>query len=349
MKEDTQETEPVDTVEAEIAALMAEDDNEDAEEVKSEVEETEAEIEEPEAEEAEEITGESEVSEDVEEPEEAETEDEEPEESDDLATSADEEPVLEAPEHWAAADKEIFNNQPADAREWLLDRHKSMEGDYTRKSQEIADTKRQYDAIRDALAPYEQDFARSGLDQAGAVRQLAHWHSALKTGGKAAVTELANMYGIDMTSDPDGDTDPHLLPIQSELAEMKSLLTRQQQEAQQREQQTLLQTIQIFEKATDSDGKLLHPHFESLKDDITTLFQMGKCADLDDAYNKALKMNPSLTPVKPVKEVKIETVDKKEQVRKAKKAATGVKSSGAVGKKSTENLSLEQEIASLVG
>jgi len=54
------------------------------------------------------------------------------------------EPVVEtpepipAPEHWSDADKATFNALPRDGQDFIIARHKAMEGDYTRKSQGIA-------------------------------------------------------------------------------------------------------------------------------------------------------------------------------------------------------------------
>jgi len=255
---------------------------------------------------------------------------------------------LKAPEHWSASDQELFTNQPKESQEFLLKRHKEMEGDYTRKSQEIADTKRQYDAVRDALAPHEADFSRAGLDQAGAVRQLASWHNALKTGGKPALAELAKTYGIDMAEPEieDDFTDPAVKQTQRQLADIQKQLTRNEQAAQQQTQNELTQQIQQFEQAKDADGKLSHPHFQTVYDQMVKMFQAEMVSDLDDAYNKALMLRPDLKPAEVTKAV-IPKANQAEIVKKAKTAATGIRSSGAVGKQS-KDLSLRDEIASLM-
>ena len=71
---------------------------------------------------------------------------------------------------------------------------------------------------------------------------------------------------------------------------------------------------------------------------------MGKVNDLSEGYQKALAMRPELN-VQPKPEGKPD-ISQAEKVRKAKKAATGVKSSGAVAKKNREAMTLEEEIAS---
>ena len=251
---------------------------------------------------------------------------------------------LEAPEHWAEKDKEVFNSQTKEAQEWLLDRHKAMEGDYTRNRQEFAFKERQFDAIEDALKPYQQEFQRAGLDYAGAVRQLASWDTALRQGGRDAVMQLAQAYNIDL-NEPESDEyiDPQVKSVQDEIKQLKTLQSQQLQAAQQQRQQQILTTIESFRTATDEQGNLAHPHFDTLQNDITQLWQAGMVNNLDDGYRKALALHPELNKPVVKAESKPSQVDK---VRQAKKAATGVKSSGAVGKKVRDKMTLEEEIAS---
>ena len=251
---------------------------------------------------------------------------------------------LEAPEHWAAADRETFNEQTPESQEWLLKRHKEMEGAMTRKSQEFASDKRQYDAISDALSPYKAEFAAAGLDQAGAVRQLAGWHESLKTGGKETILRLAQMYNIDLDGeDHDEFDDPALSGIKKELSALKQQTAQQQALAQQEQQNQLQRQIDDFVAETDEAGTLKHPHFNTLYEDMTKLFSSGMANDLSDAYNKALALRPELNVQKTVSKPVIKQ-DQALKVKKAKKAATGIKSSGATKRKRAE-LSLEEEIA----
>ncbi len=251
--------------------------------------------------------------------------------------------ALEAPEHWEASHKEIFNNQTQEGKEFLLERHKSMEGHFTRRMQEIAPIQRQYDAIQDALAPFQQEFAQAGLDQAGAVRQLASWHTALRNNGKEAVIQLANTYGIDMTTEEDF-VDPAVQSLQNKIRELETHNNNQVTQAQQAKQTELLNTIQAFETETDGSGKLVNPHFQLLSDDITRLYSAGIVNNLKDGYTMALSKRPDLTPPKEPEKVIDINKDRAEKVKKAKKAATGVKSSTA--SKQRSEMTLEEEIAS---
>jgi len=342
MTKDTDEDQPV-SIEDEIESVLAAGEEEAKDDETTEATpETEAEPEtdsEESAEESEEVE-ESEESEAGEVEEEA----EEPEESEEIAAEQEETTEkLEAPEHWAAADRETFNKQTRESQEWLLKRHKEMEGAMTRKSQEFASDKRQYDAITDALNPYQAEFSAAGLDQAGAVRQLASWHNSLKTGGKEVILRLAEMYKIDMDEDDQDYDDPALSNIKQELSALKQQTAQQQQAAQQEQQNQLKRTIDDFVAETDETGSLKHPHFNTLYEDITKMFNAGMANDLSDAYKKALAFHPELTVHKPVSKPAIKE-DQALKVKKAKKAAIGIKSSVATKVKRAE-MTLEEEIA----
>ncbi len=250
---------------------------------------------------------------------------------------------LEAPEHWSAPDRETFNEQEPKAQEWLLKRHKEMEGNMTRKSQEFAAAKRQSDAVDDALAPYKSEFSAAGLDNAGAVRQLAHWHDSLKTGGKEAILQLAGMYNIDM-SEEDEYIDPNLAAIKKQLSDMQNLTAQQQQAAQREQRNQLERVIDEFATETDETGKLKHPHLNMLQEDIIMFLGRDETKNLSNAYKNAVLIHPEITSPKTTVSSGVVKEDQALKVKKAKKAALGIKSSGATKRKRVE-MTLEEEIA----
>ena len=89
---------------------------------------------------------------------------------------------LEAPQHWAEADKEVFNTLPRESQDFLLRRHKEMEGDYTRGKQSLAEEARAIEglkplgealkrdpALREYLKNYNQsDTKETGTDETDA-------------------------------------------------------------------------------------------------------------------------------------------------------------------------------------
>src|SRR5688572_13763099 len=106
------------------------------------------------------------------------------------------EPSLEAPQHWSAEDKAVFSKLQKEGQEFLLRRHKDMEADYTRKTQEVADTKRFRDNFDQLLNPYRNQFAMHGLDDVGAVRYLLGWYQSLQQNPEQTIMGLAQQYGV---------------------------------------------------------------------------------------------------------------------------------------------------------
>jgi len=160
------------------------------------------------------------------------------------------------------------------------------------------------------------------------------------------------MYGADLNAqEPDENIDPVLRQTQAQLNVVNQRLARQEQAAQQTQQNELYAKIQAFETQTDDKGQLLHPHFKALEETITGLFEAPdsiRPQSLDEAYNKALLLHPGLSAPRPSPEV-VPKVNPAEKVKQAKRAATGVRSSGAVGKKERSKMTLEEEIASNFG
>lgn len=253
---------------------------------------------------------------------------------------------LEPPEHWSAQDKEAFNEQPTGAQEWMLKRHKELEGDYTRKRQQESSQVRLAENVTDALSPFREEFSRAGLDEAGAVRQLASWHTALKNNPKQAIQELATTYGVDLSADIDDTTDPAMQPVLQEIGALKQHLSRQEQAAQQRELERISGVIQSFKSEKDESGNLLYPHFDKVEQDIAKLMESGivERGNLTEGYKQAVRLRGLEAPAPKPKPAPPKE-DQAEKVKRAKRAATGVKSSGAVGKKDHSKMTLEEQIA----
>jgi len=267
-------------------------------------------------------------------------------EDDEDITEPEADEKLEPPEHWSASDKEAFNEQPTGAQEWMLKRHKEIEGDYTRKRQQESSQVRLAENVTDALSPFREEFSRAGLDEAGAVRQLASWHTALKNNPKQAIQELATTYGVDLSADIDDTTDPAMQPVLQEIGALKQHLSRQEQAAQQRELERISGVIQSFKSEKDESGNLLYPHFDKVEQDIAKLMESGivERGNLTEGYKQAVRLRGLEAPAPKPKPAPPKE-DQAEKVKRAKRAATGVKSSGAVGKKDHSKMTLEEQIA----
>jgi len=262
--------------------------------------------------------------------------------------------ALEPPQHWSAEDRQTFTGVPREAQEFLLKRHKEMEADYTRKTQEVATTRRALQEQEQILAPIAQDLALAGADSNAFIRQQVAWAQAFKADPQSAITRLAGAYGLDLSQVAQGqeDLDPQVAAMQQELAQMRAQQQQSLEAQQQTEQQRLQNVIDDFAKATDDAGNLKYPHFADIQADMGQVIQAGMAEGLEDAYAKVVAMKglqaPAPQPTQAPKAKPKKSDDRKAKVRRAKRAATGVRSSGTPAKPASEDMSLHDEIASLI-
>lgn len=243
---------------------------------------------------------------------------------------AEEEKPLEAitpPQHWPKDFKKDFEKLPVEAQHLLYDRHKELEGDYTKKTQGVAKYRKRQEAFDEILKPHMDDFSRAGMDEVGAVRQLLAAHDYLRKDPKQAIQWLAKNYGVDMSevgmdTAEDEYADPQVKALQQQVAQLQGFLNQQQQTQMQSVQQDTQSMIDKFASAKDADGNPKYPHFEEVRDRMGVLIQGNQAQDLESAYEMAIYADPKLrqslmdnyAATKTQKEVKTEAV------KKAKKA-----------------------------
>lgn len=266
---------------------------------------------------------------------------EEPSAEEEAATEEAPEPGLEAPLHWSAEDKAAFAKVPKDAQEFVLRRHKAMEADYTRKTQEVADTKRFKDNFDQLLNPYRNQFAMHGMDDVGAVRYLLGNFQALQQNPAQFLMNLAQQYGVDFSQKQDGTVDPTIQALQGEISSLRSQIAQTTQAQQYQVNSSLLNQVNAFRDEKDATGNLKHPHFETVRKDMSVLIESGRAQTLDEAYPLAVRLHPDIydksleqSILEKQKAAQVEadkkTLDEqKQKADKAKKAASGIRSGGA--------------------
>jgi hypothetical protein len=212
-------------------------------------------------------------------------------------------PATEAPQHWAAADKELFAKLPPDGQKFLVERHKAMEGDYTRRMQEIA-------PLRKAAEQWTPYLQQMNATPEQAFNHLLQAEYQLRTGTpeqkQALFQQWARDYDIPLgqtAQQPAEDQyiDPQVAALKQELAEIKAWRSsrdqaethhRQQQEQQQL--QTLRSTIDSFETEKTEAGAPAHPHFQAVRDTMAVLMSSHQASDLKAAYDMAVWARPDL-------------------------------------------------------
>lgn len=261
------------------------------------------------------------------EPEEA--EEDEAEEDEAVEEDTAEPEALAAPNHWPKEFAAKFEALEPAAQHMFMERYKDLEGDYTRKTQDVAKFKKRNEAFDEMFAPFKGDFERAGMDEVAAVRQLLAAHDYLRKDPQNAIAWLANQYGVDfgaVGNDPaaeDEYADPEIKALKQQVAQLTGFIQNQQTQQQSQVEASTQSLIDQFASETDANGNLKHPHFERVRGVMGTLISAQNAKDLNTAYEMAVYADPELRQeqVKAMAAAQSQDSVKTEAVKKAKKAA----------------------------
>lgn len=260
----------------------------------------------------------------------------------------------EAPAHWSAEDRTTFAKLPKDGQDFLLKRHNEMERDYQSKVQANATAVQftqavapvfEHPSVSAALVDYQTG---GRVHPADAIKQWASFHvramskdpneraGLLKEMAQRMQLDPAAVFGqgnqpVPGLSEQDL-ADPairyfadHVTKTAQEVQALRGQLqdfNRQQQEATS--QETLRVTrwgIDTFADEKDAQGKLLHPHFDTVLPQMIELFQANPNRNLHDTYDTAVWMNPQLRNT--LIQQERQTVEQRQANAKAAAAARG--------------------------
>jgi len=200
--------------------------------------------------------------------------------------------VIEAPQSWSAADKEVFKTLPPEARKVIA--HRESERDAL--LQQVSQAARQYQtrvqSIDQALAPYMPRLRMVGVNEGNLGQMIGQWAAianALDTQPEDAIKYLAKQSGVDLSKlhgeqsqeveDPlvvmmNQKLQEVLDPIQKQLGSITGNMTTQQQAVEIQRHQETVSEIQRFAEERDAQGNLAHPHFDTVFDDMKPLVAM---------------------------------------------------------------------------
>ena len=244
----------------------------------------------------------------------------------------------EAPQHWSEADRTMFGTLTQEAKDFLLRRHRDMEADYTRKTQENASAIKLGKAAIDVI---DTDIATSlqmaGVDQGQFLKNLVGYHKLSMQDPVAFVRAVTRSLRLDPaqvwpTGTPpaggEGQQPAAADPLSTRLAAIEGRLTRDDQSRQQEAVATAGRELLAFSGEKDAQGNLLRPHFEAVKQTMGRLMVADETLDLQQAYEVAVYRDPelrkTLVPVTNGAAPATVQVDM-EKVRRGEEAARAVK------------------------
>ena len=245
------------------------------------------------------------------------------------------EPEIEAPKTWPKEHRELFNALPNEQKMFMVERDKERNTAFQRKTTELAEQRKQYDALIGVVQPYREQIAANGLTPHEYLARLMTYDTALRQNPRKAIAELAQHYGVPLDSDASYDqmgadyddedsSSPQFQQLKQELDQVKNHLIESQQVQTQQMNQNLERQVEKFRSETDADGNILRPHFDKLRMSMAKLVSSGQAEDLNKAYKMAVRLDDELfeeTITTERKSVAQKEEDRRKQaVAKAKKA-----------------------------
>ena len=225
-------------------------------------------------------------------------------------------------EHWAKADPKI--------QEYAWQREEQM-----KRGVEPLLSKAQFaDAMNQALEPYLPTIQGLGLKPEQAVAALAQADYTLRNSPPAQkmqyLTQLAASYGINLNQVMQGgqqtaqpSIDPMVYQLQNELNTVRGEVMGWKQQQEMAENQTLLNEINSFSMTAE--------HFEEARPTMIQLLQSGVAETLDDAYEKAIRLDSDLfDKVQSARQAEVsqrQATEKNRAVKIARAAAVSVRGS----------------------
>jgi hypothetical protein len=230
--------------------------------------------------------------------------------------------ALEPPARWSAAEREVFTKLPPEAQRVVLERHKEMEADYTRKTMELAEQRKPLDEFTKLFEPAKQRLELAGLTPAQVTKQLLAIQSFVETNPAEGLKWLAQNYKVDLSTlvpKDDEFMDPSVKALRDEVNQLKSQLQQREQAVQSQNAAEVTKTITDFSSSKNADGTPKYPHFEALKGIMAPMVHGGKT--LEQAYELASYTLPETREriaSEAAKAAQAETIKKAEEERKAK-------------------------------
>jgi hypothetical protein len=146
------------------------------------------------------------------------------------------------------------------------------------------------DQMQQAIEPYMNNIRGLGIEAPQAVKALMEADNVLRHGSaqqkQAYFAQLAQQYGINMGDVQMQPVDPNFYAIQNELAQVRGEVLNWKQQQETAQNQALLQEINQFQTKAE--------YFEEARPTMIQLLNSGVAQDLQDAYDKAVRLDNDL-------------------------------------------------------
>lgn len=261
---------------------------------------------------------------------------------------------IEPNARWSPELKAEFAKWSPEVQKAFKDRHDATEADYTRKSQELAETRKQIDPFLNEAKRYEPLFQRWQTNPQDFMQRSVQVVSSLNSpNAQERVSTVANLVqhyqvpldglfqalGFPMPqAGQDGQTpavDPAVLQLRQTVTGLQGQLQQMAEQSKTFERQRAEAEFNAIGQTKDDTGAAKYPHFERVKQTMIRLVADGLSQSWDDAYTKSVRLDDELhtqdVEAQRVKALADQERQRQEAVEKAKNAAPVRSSTGSPG------------------
>lgn len=251
---------------------------------------------------------------------------------------------IEPPARWSQADKEAFAKLPPEGQLILLERNKAIEGEFTRKTQELAESRKAVEPLLTEVGQWSPYLQKLGIAPEVAFRQMLTVENTLRNGTPEQKVEalalLASEYGVSLSADGTvQQADPQIQQLRSQVTQLTQALQSIQNQNQLTERQRAEHEFNSVALTKDESGNPKFPHFDRVRDSMLRLVAQGMSDTWEDAYNRSIRLDDELHQELVASERKraLEEAEKQrlEALDKAKSARPVKTSSHALSGKTT--------------
>ena len=237
-----------------------------------------------------------------------------------------EEPVWKRPPaSWKKDYHDVWQTADDRMKEYAWQREEQMKAGV----QPLMEKARIADQFNEVLTPYMETIRGLGMDAPKAVKALMEADHALRYSDpqqkQQLFMRLAQQYGVnlgDMSQLQQQMVDPNISALQQELNRVRGEVMSWKEQQEQVQNQSLLSEIDSFAMKAE--------HFEEARPTMISLLQSGVATTLEDAYEKALRLDDNLyQQVQQSRQAQVETQQKvvaNQAAKKARAAAVSVRS-----------------------
>lgn len=232
-------------------------------------------------------------------------------------------PVKPRPSSWKKDYEEHWSKFDPSVQDYILQR----EADYAKG---VSTYKAQWDQaapIYEAMQGFMPLLQQHNIQPQQWIQNLGNAHKTLALGSPEEKLQmfarLANDYGVNLGALTGGNVDPQFSMLTQELNNLRNEWTGYKSSIEQQEHAKLVSELEAFKQNA--------PHYEALRETMAQLLEANVASSLQDAYDKAMRLNDEVWQQHQSEQAKAAEAEKIKQAQAAKAKAVSTKSATPTG------------------